>query len=201
MKRLPRVTPDCLNEAQRSLYESIAAGRRSEGPTLFRTVGDDGALEGPFAAFLLNPQIGARLSALGEAIRYHGALPDEVREMLILSVARDRGSEYEWYAHSAVARHLGVSDAVLHALRDGGGFPEVPENVVTALDFYGCVKAWRRVPDELYTRAMTAFGADGLVEIACLIFYYDMLAALLSIFDIDLPDGVPPVFYAPVDGT
>ena len=55
-----RRTPDSRSSAPctRVSIARIAAGPRSQGPQLFPLTDDDGALRGPFNAFLLAPALG-----------------------------------------------------------------------------------------------------------------------------------------------
>src|SRR5262245_36540217 len=95
--RLRKLAPATLDDAQRSVYEAIAGGRRAQGPQRFRLVDADGGLEGPFNAFLLQPRLGHALQALGAAVRYETSLSDRARELAILVVAVEHDSAFEWY--------------------------------------------------------------------------------------------------------
>jgi len=117
--RIPKLEPAALDEDQRALYDAIAGGRRAQGPQLFRLADSEGRLEGPFNAFLLQPRLGSALQALGSAVRYDTGLDDRCRGIAILIVAAHWESEFEWYAHEAVGRSVGLGDAELAAVRDG----------------------------------------------------------------------------------
>jgi 4-carboxymuconolactone decarboxylase len=117
--RIPKLEPAALDEDQRALYDAIAGGRRAQGPQLFRLADSEGRLEGPFNAFLLQPRLGSALQALGSAVRYDTGLDDRCREIAILIVAAHWESDFEWYAHEAVGRSVGLGDAELAAVRDG----------------------------------------------------------------------------------
>ena len=59
-KRLTPLGPDQLSDAQRALYERVAGGpRRKMGISL---TDEEGALLGPFNAYLHTPELGARLA-------------------------------------------------------------------------------------------------------------------------------------------
>ena len=117
--RIPKYAPASLDEAQRSLYDAIAGGRRAQGPQLFRLVDDAGRLEGPFNAFLLQPGVGSAL----QAARCRRALRDDpgdrAREIAILVVAAVWQCDFEVYAHEAVGRSVGLTDAELDGIRSG----------------------------------------------------------------------------------
>ena len=117
--RIPKLAPSDLDDEQHALYDAITGGRRAQGPQLFRLADSEGCLEGPFNAFLLQPRLGSALQALGSSVRYETALSDRCREIAILVVAAHWQSDFEWYAHEAVARSAGLTDADLAAIRDG----------------------------------------------------------------------------------
>ena len=117
--RIPKLAPSDLDDDQHALYDAISGGRRAEGPQLFRLTDSEGRLEGPFNAFLLQPRLGSALQALGSSVRYETALSDRCREIAILVVAAHWRSDFEWYAHEALARSVGLTDADLAAIRDG----------------------------------------------------------------------------------
>ena len=54
--------PSSAPEARR-LYDAITQGPRATGPQHFALTREDGALNGPFNAFLLSPGLGAALRA------------------------------------------------------------------------------------------------------------------------------------------
>ena len=66
---------------------------------------------------MLQPRLGAALQALGSSVRYDTGLTDRCREIAILTVAAYWSSDFEWYAHEAVARAAGLTDTDLAAIR------------------------------------------------------------------------------------
>jgi 4-carboxymuconolactone decarboxylase len=189
--RLHKFEPATLDPERRALYDSIAQGRRAQGPQTFRLVDDAGRLEGPFNAFLLQPRLGAALQALGSAIRYDTSLDDRAREIAILVVAARQRSDFEWYAHEAVARSVGLDDRELAAVR-AGRYEELagPELVVArtaeALATRGDLAAGE------YAEAIDAVGQAGLFELLTLVGYYAALALQLRVFRVATPDGAAP---------
>lgn len=190
--RLDPLTPDRLDPAQRQLYESIVGGRRSRHAALFRLRAPDGSLYGPFNAMLTCPSLGNHLDRLGEALRFETSLPDPVREAVILLVAQWWRSEYEWYAHRALARTVGLTDEVIDALRVGRIPADAPADVVAALRVCVELRDCGVVSDDTYRSAINHFGPVGMVELTVLVGYYVMLAAMMNTFDVGLPEGVDP---------
>ena len=96
MKRLYRLLPSELNQIQRQLYDNITNGRRSNAKNQFRLSDREGSLEGPFNLFVMFPDLGSILSNLGEFIRYESKLPSRLRELMILHIAVDFQSVFEF---------------------------------------------------------------------------------------------------------
>jgi 4-carboxymuconolactone decarboxylase len=186
-ERLPRLAPQDLDTAQREVYDSVAGGRRAQGPQLFRLTDDRGALEGPFNAFLLQPHLGNALQALGSSVRYDTTLGDREREIAILVVAVAWDSGFEWYAHEAVGRHAGLTDAELDAVRSGH-FEELPSEAeqVVAATAHALASRHDLVDDE-YARAVAVLGLPQVFELLTLVGYYATLALQLRVFRVATP--------------
>ena len=194
--RLPRLAPAELDAEQRTLYDAIAGGRRAQGPQRFRLTDADGCLEGPFNAFLLQPRLGSALQALGAAVRYETGLDDRCREIAILVVAAHWRSAFEWHAHEAVGRSVGLGDAELDAIRDGqlaalDGRGGVVARTVAALAARG------DLADAEYRQAVGEVGEAGLFELLTLVGYYATLALQLRVFRVAAPAAAAPEGPAP----
>lgn len=182
--RIPKLEPSSLDGEQRSLYDAITTGRRAQGPQLFRLVDENGRLQGPFNAFLLQPRLGSALQALGSSVRYDTGLDDRSREIAILVVAAHWRCDFEWSAHEAVARAAGLGDAELAAVRDGRhaaltGRETVVAHTVTTLVTKG------DLDDAEYREAVAHVGEAGLFELLTLVGYYATLALQLRVFRVD----------------
>jgi len=187
--RIPKLPPDDLDDAQRAVYDSIARGRRAEGPQLFRLVDERGGLEGPFNALLLQPRLGHALQALGAAVRYETTLPDRAREIAVLVVAAGWDSAFEWYAHAPLARHAGLSDANLDDLR-AGRFDDLPtEHERTVAATAHALVERGDLDDAEYRRAEDVLGRPVLFELLTLVGYYAALALQLRVFRVAAPEA------------
>lgn len=184
--RITRQRPDDLDPQRRELYDAIASGPRSRGPQLFRLVDDQGALEGPFNAFLLQPRLGTALQAVGSAVRYQTELSDRAREVAILVVADHWQSDFEWYAHEAVGRHAGLTTEQLAAIRSGSYdvLPDVERIVATTTRLLATTGD---LDDAAYAVAVAALGEPGLFELLTLVGYYATLALQLRVFRVSAP--------------
>ena len=185
--RIPKLTPDELDAAQRAVYDEIAGGPRAHGPQLFRLRDPDGGLEGPFNAFLLQPRLGSALQALGSAVRYQTSLTGRCREIAILVVAVHWESAFEWYAHEAVGRHVGLTDDELDGVRrrDYAVFTD-PQERATAATTRRLAETGD-LDDEAYAETVSALGLPQLFELTTLVGYYATLALQLRVFRVPAP--------------
>lgn len=189
-ERLRKIRPETLDAEQRAVYDAIAGGRRAQGPQLFRLRDDDGALEGPFNAFLLQPRLGTALQAVGSVVRYETTLSDRAREIAILVVAAHWRSAFEWYAHEAVGRHAGLTDTELDAVLTGH-YDDLPPAEQLVASTARALAAAGDLDDAAYRAAVTAFGEPGLFELTTLVGYYALLAMQLRVFRTASPGPTP----------
>jgi 4-carboxymuconolactone decarboxylase len=192
--RIPKLAPSSLDAEQRSLYDAIAGGRRAQGPQLFRLTDEAGRLEGPFNAFLLQPRLGAALQALGSSVRYDTGLDDRCREIAILTVAAHWRSDFEWYAHEAVARAAGLTTPELAAIRAADVTArDAPSGLETVVARTTATLLTRGdLTDTEYRTATDHLGPDGLFELLTLVGYYVTLALQLRVFRVPAPPAASP---------
>lgn len=180
--RQPRLGPDDLDPAQAALYRAITEGPRGSGP--FALVDADGVLQGPFAGFLLSPDVGDALQRLGAAIRFRTRLTPRMRELAILTVAAHHQSTFERYAHEAVGRSIGLIESELTAVRDGLPVPleDAAEAATVAL-----TRALLDgdVDDSLWAQCEPRLGVATVFELVALCGYYSTLALQLRVLRAD----------------
>lgn len=178
MPRIPLVTRDHVRADLRSIFDDISAGPGGVGT-------------GPMAVLKYSPEMARRAIPLFEYVRNESSLPQNVRELAMLTTARATDCPYIWYVHAPLARQAGVSDAVLTALRERTPLPPMPaaESVVIALgmEFFQT----HRVSQETFDTALAQFGPQGLVELTTLMGFYAMLAFNANTVDLGAPPAGP----------
>lgn len=181
MSRLEPIRPEEQDSEQRALYASITGGPRADGPQHFALTTPDGALTGPFNAFLLSPGVGGALERLGAAVRYETSLTGRTRELAILAVAAHRSSTFEWTAHEAVGRAAGLTDEEVEAVRRG----EVPDlddpQERASAELVRCLLRGD-VSDAEWARWAEPLGSRAVFELSALVGYYAALALQLRVF-------------------
>lgn len=191
--RIPWPRPDELDAARRAVHDSVVGGPRSGEPA-FAMTDDEGRLHGPFNVMIAAPGPGLALSGLGAALRFRTSLTDRVREITILTLAVLHRSSFEWYAHDAVARRIGMTEgeiAALRALEPAATFDGVERTVQRSVRL---LVGDGDLDDAAYGRLEAALGSEGAVELIVLCGYYATLALAMRVLRSPLPDGVDDPF-------
>jgi len=113
MSRFEVLQREQMTPRQREVADAIASGPR-------------GALKGPFLALIHNPELASRVQALGEHLRYGTGQPQQLVEIAILLTARRWSCDYEWAAHSRIAREGLRMNVEAGMRREGEGNVVVP---------------------------------------------------------------------------
>jgi 4-carboxymuconolactone decarboxylase len=174
-----------LDGPQRAMWDAVLAGPRGadlDGPPK--------SLAGPFNAWLYSPVAGRRAGELGEELRFRISIPDQLKELAIIIAGARWRSEFEFWAHSRLARKLGIPDIVIDALRDGHRPAFEDEDQAAVYDLIQPLLSDGFVADDAYAGAQKRFGDTGVVELVMLASYYTMVSLTINAFAVPLPPGV-----------
>ena len=197
-KRLTPLGPNQLNDEQRALYERVAGGpRRKMGISL---TDEQGALLGPFNAYLHTPELGARLESAGVALREVASLAPRLREIAILMTAKQHRAQFEWYAHASIARDEGLSEESIEAIKQGRD-PEFADPIEAAVHAFAAeLLEKRRVSDAIFDALAAQLPEKERVELVFVLGYYALVSMTLNVFEVPLPQGEEPPFHADGEG-
>jgi 4-carboxymuconolactone decarboxylase len=123
-----------------------------------------------------------------EAETQFSTLTARVREVVTLTCGAFWNAKYELYAHSALARKAGLSEQTIRALATGQPPEALSADEMLAHDFTRQLITEHRVSQDLYSRAVAAFGKTELVNMTFLIGHYLLTSALLNTFETPAPD-------------
>jgi 4-carboxymuconolactone decarboxylase len=169
MSRIPLITErDGLDERRTVVFDAVVESR--------------GSIIRPYQVLLHAPGIALPAAELGGQIRYHGSLPDQHRELAILTTARICVCQFEWDSHVDTARSAGVSPGAITHLMGESGEASPEEALIIA--FVRELSNHRTVTDEMFTQIKTLVGDEGVVELATLVGYYTLLGYVMNVADI-----------------
>jgi AhpD family alkylhydroperoxidase len=148
---------------------------------------EQGALVGPFNAYLYSPRVGDLVQALGAALRASENLSRRTQELVILATAADCDSEYEIEAHRQLAFAAGLRPDDVRAVLAGDDPPLDDPVEQAALQTARALLARGDLDDAEYEKATGVLGPASLVELITLVGYYRLVALQLRVFRIPLP--------------
>jgi 4-carboxymuconolactone decarboxylase len=186
--RLPPIAPDELSPEQRFLFEAMAAGVGAKYSS-FQTTREDGALLGPWNAWLHDPELGHAFWLVTEALTKAQRIPDRARQVAILVTGAHFGAAYEIYAHGAVARtRHGMSERRIATLTAGQRPEDLDDDEAIAFDVVKALLRGGELAAPLYRQALERFGQAGTNELIYLVGHYCFVSMTLNGFAVPAPD-------------
>ncbi|MCX2940494.1 carboxymuconolactone decarboxylase family protein [Mycobacterium pinniadriaticum] len=189
--RLPLLDLDTATPAQLALDAQIkAVAVPTQAVTGIELVSPEGQLIGPLNAYLYNPTIGGALFNVGNTFS-SSSLSARVREIAILAVGGEWGSEYELYAHEKVAALYGLPQEAIDSLAAGQAPVGLSGSELIAAQFVQELVSTHYVSSATYHAAEAALGQAGVVDLVNLAGVYLGASALLNAFEVPAPAEVP----------
>ena len=127
-------------------------------------------------------------------MRFHSELSGKHRELAILTTGAHWKAEFEFWAHSRMARAEGLPDSVINALSAGTPVPyEDDQQRLVHMISKDLVETGRTRTD-LTEQLAKAIGWPAVVELVALVGFYCMVSFTLNAFEVELPEGVSPIW-------
>ena len=179
--RLPLPNRDDLDEIGKAAHDR---GTRP-GATMM-------GLQGP-AGIQLYTKAAPHLVALNQYLRFNSGISPRIREIAILTTAREMDSQFEWAAHEPEALKVGVPANVVDAIKHRRASAGLDEADATVIELGRQIWRTRKVTAELFAKAKSLFGPHMLIDIVLLMGNYATTAALLATVDMQLHKGQEPL--------
>ena len=178
--RLPLVDRASLDPGGQAMFDAHMKGGSIRG------------LRGPGGVKLHSPKLAQLSAPAARYLRVEAGYSGRVREVAILITARCCDSQFEWAAHENEALKEGVPRETIEAIRLGGPLDALDPTDAIIIQLGREAFLSRKVTPETYRRAHDVFGTRALVDIASLMGNYAGTAAMLTVFDMQLDEGVNP---------
>lgn len=148
----------------------------------------------PYRAYIRNPDLAPKLSALSDYLRWNTSLSPRLSELAILITAREWTAQYEWFAHYPLALKGGLDPKVADAIAAGRRPDTMKDDEAALYDLATALYRDRRVSDAVYKAALEKFGERGIMDIIGIIGYYDLVSMTLITMQAAPPnDSVKPL--------
>lgn len=178
-QRLPPATRDDFPADRKGIWDHVIKTRKlAFMPNMFAVMGR-------------SPDALQAVASVGEHVRWHSALDQDLREMVICTVSRAVGNVYEWNHHIR---------KVPEAFRATVGTPAIesePTPVGPALRLCRLVASGEAVDDALVEELRAALGDAGLVDLVVMIGYYQLLGSFCAVLGIETE---PDIARVPLNG-
>jgi 4-carboxymuconolactone decarboxylase len=186
MERMPPLSPDKMNAAQRKAADELAAGPR-------------GGVKGPFVPLLRSPELMDRLQKVGEYLRFRSSLEARISEFIMLIVAREWTQHFEWCVHVPLGRKADLADGLIAALAERRRPKGMREDEEIVYDFCDELLRARGVSDTTYRSAVEKFGEAGVIDIVAVAGYFTTVSMVMNVAHTPPPEdaSVAPLLPLP----
>lgn len=177
--RFDQLTVDQLQPEQKALADAILK---------VSSVG----IGGPYNLLLRSPELGTRMFALLDYLRFNTSVPRRLNEFAIVIQARLWTSQVEWLAHYPLALKEGVSEATLADLKARRRPTGMKADEAAVYDLCMEISTTHKVTDATYTRAAQYLNEQQLVDLLALSGTYASLAMMMNAVEQNVPPGTTP---------
>jgi 4-carboxymuconolactone decarboxylase len=178
--RLPLLKREELDEVGKRAYDRA----NTPGKTIV-------GLRGPSGIHLYSTKTVEAGNVINQYLRFGAGFDPKVREVAILTVARQMDSQFEWAAHEPEALKEGVPQAIIDVIKYRKDTSGLDETSAAIVEFGRQLFGDHKVTPEAFARMKALFGPHKLVDMVMLMGNYAGTAALLTAFDMQVPDGKP----------
>src|SRR5205814_2101350 len=175
MARIPLVTREQVAEKEKPAYDAFMQSRAGR-PNV-----------GPYSLLAHMPEMAQRLEALRLYLRDEASLSPRLQELVMISVAREMGCAFIWYAHAAPAKQAGVRAEVVDSIRERRPLKNLEPEEQTVGDFTRELLQHRKVSRATFDAATARFGRRGTMTRTNPIASYAVLAYNMNTYELDAP--------------
>jgi 4-carboxymuconolactone decarboxylase len=175
MARIPLATREQIAEHEKPAYDAFMQ-RRTGRPNI-----------GPYSLLLHMPEMAQRLEALRLYLRDEASLSPKLQELVMISVAREMGCAFIWYAHAAAARQAGVRSDIVDNIREKLPLTNLDPEEQAVVDFTRELLQQRKVSRTTFEAASTRLGQRGTMALTNLIACYAVLAYNMNTYELEAP--------------
>ena len=176
MARIPTVTRQQIAPEDQPYYDEIVQSR--------------GSIRGPYSVLLHSPKLAARVAATGGYVRFETDLPDGLREVVIMATAAEIRAQYEFSAHSHLAREARVSEETIRAIAGGAAPKGLSGDEELVVLYTQELLRNHKISGATFDAVKDRFGVKGTVELTVLIGHYLLVAQVLAAFEVELAPGM-----------
>ena len=177
MARVPYVEREALDAEGQEIYDRIRKDRNIPNVPL------------QFRALLHSPKAAGYLTSMGAQLRFQSAMPENLKELAIILIARELNSGIEWTGHAVLAAKAGVSAASIEAIRTKKAPAGLAAEEQAIARFVLELLRNRAVPDDAYAAVHKLLGTKGVVDLTLTCSYYTALCHAQIALKLEMEPG------------
>jgi len=148
-------------------------------------------LRGPAGIHLYSTKTVEAHGTINHYLRHQAGFDPKLREVAILTVAREMDSRFEWAAHEPEALKVGVAPEVVEVIKYRKSTQALSEIDAAVIEFGRQAVGKHKVTSEAFARLKALFEPTKLVDLVLLMGNYAGTAILLAAFDMQVAEGRP----------
>jgi 4-carboxymuconolactone decarboxylase len=177
MARVPHVEREELDAEGREIYDRIRKDRNIPNVPL------------QFRALLHNPKAAGYLTSMGAQLRFQSAMPENLKELAIILIARELNSAIEWTGHAVLAAKAGVSAASIEAVRAKKAPAGLTGDEQVITRFVHELLRNKALPDDAFAVVHKLLGTKGVVDLTLTCSYYTGLCLAQIALELEMEPG------------
>jgi 4-carboxymuconolactone decarboxylase len=150
-------------------------------------VGVLGRVGGPFGILMHSPGLAEMVCKTGAHVRLKSELTMVERELVILSLCREKDAAYEWSGHVSTARNAGMREEAIEAMRGGADVSGLEPDERDIITYTRQLLRTNKVDQDLFDALKDRHGVRWLVELTATIGQYSYISAINNAFGMEPP--------------
>jgi 4-carboxymuconolactone decarboxylase len=150
-------------------------------------VGVLGRVGGPFGILMYSPGLAEMVCKTGAHVRLKSELTMVERELVILSLCREKDAAYEWSGHVNAARNAGMRDEAIEAMRNGADVSSLEPDERDIITYTRQLLRNNKVDQDLFDALKDRHGIRWLVELTATAGQYSYISAINNAFSMEPP--------------
>ena len=176
MARLRLISREEMAPDKQPIYDRIAATR--------------GSVANVFKVLLNSPDAAAAIGGLGKYLRFSSSLDPAIREVCILSTAKELDNGYEWANHEPEARRVGVRDETIESIRNGRASMGIPAKEGVVAQAAKELVRDGTLTERTFQAIEHLLGPEQTVDLIVLVGYYSLVSRVVKALDVEMDHGV-----------
>ena len=144
-------------------------------------------MQGPGGVRLHSPRLSELSRSAARYLRHETGLSPRIREVAILTSAREHDSKFEWQQHERVGLREGVPPETIDAIKHRKPVDGLDETDALVIEVGRQLFREHKLSSALFARARETFGEQKLIDLLANMGSYAATAILLAAVDMQVP--------------